>query len=73
MRQEQFDHLCEIARRRIQADITDQTSVNSLIVEAIDHYLKEEQATDTPDNSGSPSESDQDVFSSDGSPFYRYG
>lgn len=80
MRQDQFDDLCDIALKKVRADVTDTTSVNSLIVDAIDLYLanhemtKDGEADDAAGvGSGSGAESDQDVFNDDNSPFYRYG
>lgn len=80
MRQDQFDHLCDIALKKVRADATDTTSVNSLIVDAIDLYLANYEMTKDGEvddaagmGSGSGAESNQDVFHDDNSPFYRYG
>lgn len=80
MRQDQFDDLCDIALKKVRADVTDTTSVNSLIVDAIDLYLANHEMTKDGEaddaarvGSGSGTESNQDVFNDGSSSFYRYG
>jgi len=83
MRQDQFDHLCAIARQKISEDVTDKTSVNSLIVEAIDLFLscydeaeKQKGRSDVHSKSkggGSGADSDTQVQDNNDGAFYRYG
>tara|TARA_R100000479_G_scaffold165340_1_gene104644 strand:+ start:286 stop:528 length:243 start_codon:yes stop_codon:yes gene_type:complete len=80
MRQDQFDDLCDIALKKVRADVTDPTSVNSLIIDAIDLYLANHEMTKDGEldnaariGSGSGAENNQDIFDDDDSPFYRYG